>query len=69
MLILENMSRTEKLRLMESLWQDLSRDEAATVSPAWHGAALAETERLLAAGEVHFIDWEEAKKSLREGSA
>lgn len=43
---LEKMSRDEKLRLMETIWADLSRDEEQFDSPAWHEQALRETEKL-----------------------
>ena len=36
--------RSEKLRLMEALWTDLSLVEEGLDSPGWHGAALRETE-------------------------
>ncbi len=61
---LEQMSTPDKLRLMEALWSDLSRDNLA--SPDWHGEVLAERERLTASGEETFIDWEEAKRQLRK---
>ncbi len=63
---LENLSRTEKLRMMEALWDDLTHD-VPLASPAWHGEALQATEAAVAAGEATFIDWEVAKQALREG--
>jgi len=35
---IQQMPRQEKVKLMEALWMDLSRDEAELESPAWHGA-------------------------------
>ena len=49
---------------MEDLWADLSEKEVS--SPAWHGDILAERDRLLAKGEEKFVDWESAKRRLRE---
>jgi hypothetical protein len=66
---IQQMPRREKLRLMEALWADLSRDEAEVESPAWHAAALRETSELLARGEETTLGWEEAKKKLRNGAA
>ena len=66
---LKKMSRDDKLRAMEAIWTDLSQDEARFESPAWHGDALRETERLVQAGGAHFSDWEEAKKRLRRKAA
>ncbi len=58
------MSTPEKLRLMEALWADLSKETVA--SPLWHGEILAERDRLIDSGEEKFVDWETAKKQLRE---
>lgn len=61
---LQQMSVSEKLRLMEALWSDLSKEDVA--SPSWHGEVLAERDRLIDSGEEKFLDWETAKKQLRE---
>jgi len=58
--------RVEKLRLMETLWEELSRSDTEFESPAWHGRELAETERRLADGKEQILDWETAKKKLRK---
>jgi len=59
------LSRLEKLRLMESLWIDLSRVGDGVDSPPWHEAALWETERRVTSGEEEVLDWEEAKRRIR----
>jgi len=56
---LEKMTVAEKLRAMEELWADLSRDENFE-SPAWHGEILKKR-----ANEKNFVDGETAKKRLR----
>jgi hypothetical protein len=48
---IQQMPRSEKLKLMETLWADLSRDEAEVESPAWHADALRETAERVACGE------------------
>ncbi|MFQ3168058.1 MAG: hypothetical protein ACI8QI_000595 [Limisphaerales bacterium] len=58
--------KTEKLKLMEMLWADLSESEADFESPAWHEKALRETEQRLELGEEQTHDWEVAKRKLRE---
>ena len=63
---LREMTTPDKLRLMEALWQNLSATSSAVVSPEWHGEVLAERDRLIESGEESFIDWENAKKQLRE---
>lgn len=62
---LQRMSRLEKVRLMETIWADLSREDDAVESPAWHQAELKETEERYAAGAEEVVDWSEAKKELR----
>jgi hypothetical protein len=62
---IKRMSREDKLRAMEALWVDLSRDEAEVDSPGWHGAALREAERLVREGKAQFSDWPVAKRRLR----
>jgi hypothetical protein len=63
---LDKMTVAEKLRAMEILWADLSRNEAQIESPAWHGDVLRDREVRIKSGEEKFIDWETAKKQLRE---
>ncbi len=60
------MPRLEKLRLMDLLWADLSREESELDSPAWHECALRETAERLARGEEQLLDWEQAKVELRQ---
>ena len=64
---IQQLPRQEKLRLMEALWADLSRDEAEVESPAWHADALRETAERVARGEEKVLDWEQAKTKLRKG--
>lgn len=58
--------RQEKLRLMEVLWADLSREENDWESPAWHETALRETVGRVDRGEEPLLDWEAAKIKLRQ---
>ena len=66
---IQQMPRQEKLRLMEALWDDLSRDEAELESPVWHATALAETQQRLDKGQEQVLDWEQAKAELRQRPA
>ena len=63
---IQQLSRQEKLRFMEALWEDLSKDDDSVKSPAWHQEALQETERRLRSGEEHVLDWHGAKRDLRK---
>jgi hypothetical protein len=60
------LSREEKLRVMEAIWEDLSRDAEQVESPDWHREALDETEGQLKAGQESVVNWPEAKKELRK---
>lgn len=59
---IHHLTREEKLRVMEAIWEDLSRDEEEIESPEWHEEALRETEKRLRMGEERIIDWDDAKK-------
>ena len=61
----ENLSRTEKLQIIEQLWDELSRSPNDVESPAWHADALHEAENAVANGEAVFQDWEQVKERLR----
>jgi hypothetical protein len=62
---LKKMSRSEKLRMMEAIWADLSQDEDSLESPSWHLKALREAERLVEQGKAKFADWEQVKQRVR----
>jgi hypothetical protein len=64
---IQHLPRQEKLKLMEMLWADLSRDDADLESPAWHADALRETAEHRAHGGETVLDWEQAKEKLRSG--
>lgn len=63
---LETMTLPEKLRLMEALWANLSRQEAALESPAWHENVLRERQADVKSGAATFMDWETAKQQLHD---
>jgi hypothetical protein len=62
---LDKMTVPEKLRLMVALWADLSRHEASVELPAWHANVLHETAQRVAEEKETAIDWETAKRELR----
>jgi hypothetical protein len=63
---IEQMSREEKLRALEAIWADLSKDDIELESPAWHEDVLKETEARVAAGKERIEDWQTAKRELRK---
>jgi putative addiction module component (TIGR02574 family) len=65
-LAIESMTLTEKLALMERLWSDLSRCPEDIPSSEWHGEVLAERIAAVREGRTEFVDWDAAKKRLRD---
>ncbi len=65
---MRRLPRSEKLKLMEALWEELSHPNDDFESPAWHARELALTEKRLAAGKEKRLDWDKAKRLLRKKS-
>jgi len=64
---IKKMSRDEKLRAMEELWESLTQDgDSDYESPPWHENALRETAERYEAGQEQPIDWAAAKSELRK---
>ena len=63
---LEKMTLADKLEAMELLWADISRRPADLPSPDWHKDVLDDRRRLVAAGELKFLDWDTAISELRK---
>jgi hypothetical protein len=63
---LDQMTTAEKLRAMEALWADLSRNQENVPSPSWHEQILEEREQRVKSGQEKFVDWETAKQELRD---
>jgi hypothetical protein len=62
---LDQLTFAEKLRLMEVLWDDLTRVPENFPSPAWHQQILEDCRRAAEGGEEQFTDWEVAKEEIR----
>lgn len=63
---IKHLSKKDKLRVMEAIWEDLSKEGEEVESPKWHQKVLKETEQRLNLGEEKIVDWGTAKKELRE---
>jgi len=63
---LEEMSMTEKIQMMESLWDNLCQKPDGIEFPAWHHDILAQREESLGTGEDAFEDWDSAKRNIRK---
>ncbi len=63
---LDQMTTTEKLGVMESLWKDLGKDPDSYASPDWHRDVLADRNARVAEGQETYQDWDKAKQELRD---
>ena len=63
---IETLSVADKIILMERLWDDLSRCPSDIKSPDWHGDVLSARLQAVTEGKTQFVDWNDAKKRLRE---
>lgn len=63
---LDAMSAEEKLGLIEAVWQSLSQPQESVPVPDWHVDVLKERERRLKSGESKLVDWNDAKRRLRD---
>jgi putative addiction module component (TIGR02574 family) len=67
---LAKMPISEKIQLMESLWESLSSDAgAASVVPAWHSDVLAKRAEQIDQGEESVSAWADAKQRIRDQTA
>lgn len=67
---LAKMPVSEKIQLMEWLWESLSNDTiATTVVPAWHGDVLSKRQVLLDQGDEPVSTWGDAKQRIRDQAA
>ena len=55
---------SEKMRVMEALWSDISQTPDQVVVPQWHKDILDDRDRLMEEGNAVVFDWEEVKKKL-----
>lgn len=61
---LDKMTVEEKLRLMEEIWTDLSRNPDDIPVPEWHLEILREREQLVKEGKAKYLDLDEAMKEV-----
>ena len=62
---LEQMTLEEKLHTMEILWDDLCRSSPDIASPTWHQDVLNDRETAMQNADDSFVDWDIAKKNIR----
>ena len=58
--------KLQKISMMEKIWEDLSKGPQGLDVPEWPEQGLEKTQQLTDTGEAKFLDWEEAKRQIRE---
>jgi hypothetical protein len=62
----QNLSKPEKIWLLEAVWRNLTCDDSGVPSPAWHESDLRHAEYLVAKGDAHFSEWKVAKDRINK---
>lgn len=65
---IKQMSKQEKLLLMETIWQQLSVDDDQIEVPESHKKMLEDRASLAERGEAEFLDWERAKSQISKAT-
>jgi putative addiction module component (TIGR02574 family) len=63
--LIERMSVTERLQVMDQLWDSLSRYGDEIPSPDWHQDVLADRKRRAQSGEAKFLTLDQLRSRLR----
>ncbi len=63
---LDEMTIEDKIKVIETLWNDLCQNESDLPSPFYHEDVLKERERKVKEDKEQFTDWEEAKNHIKE---
>jgi putative addiction module component (TIGR02574 family) len=63
---LSELTLSQKLDLMEAIWDDLTKHDEMLESPDWHEHVLEDREKALAAGKAKASDWHKAKERIRK---
>lgn len=61
----KKMSKAERLRAMETLWDSLLYENGEIETPGWHEKVLEERKKRIADGSAEFISLSDLKKSRR----
>ncbi len=62
---LDQLTTADKIRAMESLWDDLCRHADEVRSPEWHRDMLLQREKSISEHGEKFNDWELEKTRIR----
>lgn len=63
---LDKMTTSDKLSVMEKLWEDLCKDPDSIPSPEWHKNILESREQEIKNGKAKFHSLDSAKERIRD---
>jgi hypothetical protein len=63
---LDKMTNSDKIAVMEKLWDDLCRDPESIPSPKWHQEVLEARKKQINEGEAKFAAFDQAKERIRD---
>jgi putative addiction module component (TIGR02574 family) len=62
---ISKLTLAQKLNLMETLWDEISKDEYSLESPDWHADILNERRQGVKDGDVKLSDWSQVKERIK----
>ncbi len=66
---LQQYNQTQKLDLLETLWNDLTQHKQKYKSPDWHQPILKERKEIMQNGKEELLDWsDELKTEIKKES-
>jgi len=65
---MKDLTFSQKLDLMETLWANMIGNEKNLESPAWHETILNERKASFKTGKITASDWVEAKERIKKNS-
>jgi len=60
------MTNSDKIAVMEKIWDDLCRDPESFPSPSWHKEILEGREKEVNEGKAKFTSFDRAKERIRD---
>ena len=66
---IRRLSLSEKLQIMEAIWEDLRARAEEMPVPDWHKEILDARQKAVAEGREQLLDWDDVKRTLRRSGS
>ena len=63
---LDKMTNSDKIAMMERIWDDLCRDTESIPSQTWHQDVLTAREKVIKEGRESFVSFDQVKEKIRD---